>query len=250
LPPLFEVQAVILADRIGGVLQEFDDALQAGVVDVARVERLRAVARLKGKLGDRYPCRAGKFMKRNVLHRGLLHLLVTGAVVGSARALGRWAERHAVESPGAFRKVRDETVRGDEVDAPPEVRAMIDEVDGFLEARVRRTRDADRVDRRGRHVLLGLFGAYHSDPLLLDDHVLLRFKEIAGVRFLRDLPRSQVERQVGERYRSDARFIRLLADHLASMTDAYALDEHAKLMKMGAIPIPAAERLRSERRTP
>ena len=125
-----------------------------------------------------------------------------------------------------------------------------DEVDGFLEARVRRTRDADRVDRRGRHVLLGLFGAYHSDPLLLDDHVLLRFKEIAGVRFLRDLPRSQVERQVGERYRSDARFIRLLADHLASMTDAYALDEHAKLMKMGAIPIPAAERLRSERRTP
>ena len=40
---------------------------------------------------------------------------------------------------------------------------------------------------------------------------------------------------------------RLLADHLASMTDAYALVEHARLLEMGAVPIPSAEQLRSER---
>ena len=35
-------------------------------------------------------------------------------------------------------------------------------------------------------MLLGLFMAYHADPVLLPDHALLRFKELAGVRFLRN----------------------------------------------------------------
>ena len=70
----------------------------------------------------------------------------------------------------------------------------------------------------------------------------------ARVRFLRDLPRD------GDRGRDRIgttaampRFARLLADHLASMTDAYALAEHARLLEMGAVPIPSAEQLRRER---
>jgi hypothetical protein len=38
-----------------------------------------------------------------------------------------------------------------------------------------------------------------------------------------------------------------LSDHLAGMTDAYAVTEHEKLMRMGAIPIPSAEQLKRER---
>jgi hypothetical protein len=30
------------------------------------------------------------------------------------------------------------------------------------------------------------------------------------------------------------------------MTDAYALEEHARLMEMGAVPIPSVEQLRRE----
>jgi dGTP triphosphohydrolase len=96
-------------------------------------------------------------------------------------------------------------------------------------------------------VLLGLFAAYQADPTLLEDHVLLRFKELAGVRFLRDLPREKIDDEIASRYRPDVRFARLLADHLASMTDVYALNEHARLLEMGAVPIPSAEQLRRER---
>jgi len=32
------------------------------------------------------------------------------------------------------------------------------------------------VDSWARRVLLGLFAAYHADPSLLEDHVLLHFK--------------------------------------------------------------------------
>jgi len=63
-------------------------------------------------------------------------------------------------------------------------------------------------------VLLGLFAAFFADPGLLDDHVLFRMKDLAGVRYFRDLPRDQRERETRS-YRADPRFTRLLADHLA-----------------------------------
>jgi dGTP triphosphohydrolase len=66
------------------------------------------------------------------------------------------------------------------------------------------------------------------------------------VSYLRDLPRHAVEAEVAARYRTDPRYARLLADHLAAMTDAFALAEHRRLSEMGALPIPSAEQLRRE----
>jgi dGTPase len=245
--PLFEVQVVALADRMASAVHELDDALQSGALELAWTERLGAVQQLRRKLGSSYPSRGGRFMKINVIHRGLIHLLVTGAVLTSGRALARWAERHGVAAPKDFEQVRDEQVSGGEIALPTTGRSALEEIEALLDAHVRRGYAADRVHGRGRHVMLGLFAAFQADPLLLDDHVLLRYKEIARVRYLRDLPRGAAEAEVTARYRTDPRFARLLADHLASMTDTYAVAEHGRLMEMGAVPIPGAERLRDER---
>lgn len=245
-PSSFEVQVVVLADRIASALHDLDDALQSGAVPVETVERLRAVRELKRKLGSRYRPRASRFMKANAIHRGLTHLLVTGAILSSGRALERWAERHDVTDPDSFGAVRDDAIQGNEVGLSPATRRLLEELELFLEERVRRGFEADRVDGRGRRVLRGLLAAFHTDPALLEPHVLLRYKEIAGVRYLRDLPREAVGREVRERYRRDPRFVRLLADYLSGMTDAYAVAEHARLLEMGAIPIPSVEQLRRE----
>jgi len=68
------------------------------------------------------------------------------------------------------------------------------------------------------------------------------------VRYLRDLPRGKTEEEVRKRYRSSPVFARLLGDYLAGMTDAFALQRHGDLLKMGAVPIPSAEQLRREER--
>ena len=247
LPALFEAQVVTLADRISSALHDLDDALQSNVVELVQVERLEAVRRLKKKLGPRYGASGGRFMKANAIHRGLVHLMATSAVLTSGRTLVRWAERHGVNEPPDFDAVVDEAVGGGEVGLPPAGRRMLTEVERFLDGRVRKGSAADRIDGRGRRVMLGLFAAYHADPVLLEDHVLLKYKDLVGVRFLRDLARGAIEDEIASRYREDARFARLLADHLASMTDAYALVEHARLLEMAAVPIPSAEQLRRER---
>jgi dGTP triphosphohydrolase len=124
---------------------------------------------------------------------------------------------------------------------------LLEGLEGFLETRLRRSFDADRIRARGRRTVLGLFAAYHADPTLLEPYVLLRYKDLTGVRYLRDLPRSRVDEEVEARYRSDGRFVRLLADYISGMTDSYAIREHARLTEIGAIPIPSAEQLRRER---
>ena len=245
LPPAFEAQVVGVAARLATALHELDDALQSGAADLADVERLRSVLELKKKLGARYPQRGGRFMKANAIHRGLTHLLVTGAVLGSQRALAKWQAKHKVATHDRFLEVRDEVVVGDEMTWTRGGAELVEDLERFLEERIRHGRDAEPIDARGRRVVLGLFAAYFADPGLLDDHVLFRVKDLAGVRYLRDLPRASREREA-RAYRSDPRFTRVLADHLAAMTDTYALAEHARLLEMGAVPIPSLEQLRRE----
>jgi dGTPase len=241
----FEAQVVAVADRVALALHELDDALQAGAVDVERVERLGALQRLRTKMGSAYPSRPSRFIKANVIHRGLTHLLVTSAVVESGMALDRFREEHEILDHAGFLAVRDQAVRGDEIGLAGATR-VIEEVEGFLAAHVRRGREADQVEAHGKRVLVGLFAAYQADPTLVADHVLIQFKQIAGVPYLRDVPRGEVEGVARRLYRNDGRFVRLLGDHLAAMTDSFAVAEHARLSEIGAIPIPSAEQLRRE----
>lgn len=246
LAAAFEVQVVRVADRIASALHDLDDALQAGTVDPTGVERLRAVQELRRKLGSRYPQRAGRFMKANAIHRGLTHLLATGTILASQAAITRWGARHGVRDYERFRAVRDEAVTGREIGSGASLAPLLDDLEGFLAAKVHRGFEADRVEGRGRRIVTGLMAAYHADPTLLEDHVLLRYREATGVRYLRDVPRGAVAGEVARRYRREPRFARLLADHIAGMTDAYAVAEHARLLETGAVPVPSAEQLRRE----
>jgi dGTPase len=238
-PPILEVQVVRLADRIASALHDLDDALQAGTVDVTRVETLRIVARLR-EARPRLPAKASRFMKANAVHRGLTHLLVTGAILSSEKAIQRWASRIGIDSAAAFDRSRScgDGSRGRlrlPRRSPPRPR-------GFLAGRS--IEGSRRIAWRARVAARcsGLFAAYHADPTLLEDHVLLRYREVAGIRFLRDLPRAASAAEVSGRYRRDPRFARVLADHVAAMTDAYALAEHARLLEMGAVPNPGDDR--------
>jgi dGTPase len=244
-PPQLEAQVVVLASRLASALHDLDDALQARTVSLPEVERLHAVQELKRKLGARYPRSGGRFAAANAIHRGLTHLLVTGAILASQARLSKWQAEHKITSAARLREIGADVVAGSEIGWPKAGAALVDDLEAFLAARVHRGAEAERVEARGRRVVLGLFAAYFADPALLEDHVLFRMKEVAGVRYFRDLSREQREREA-KAYRADFRFTRLLADHLAAMTDGYALAEHARLLEMGAVPIPSLEQLRRE----
>ena len=87
----------------------------------------------------------------------------------------------------------------------------------------------ERLTDRARKVMAGLFRAFWVAPLNLPSYVLLRARDELGFPYIRDLPMAAVAREVRDRYHASSGFLRLVVDHLAGMTDRYALEEHRSL---------------------
>ena len=50
------------------------------------------------------------------------------------------------------------------------------------------------------------------------------------MRFLREVPLSEIEREVAENYLPRPEFYRAIADHIAGMTDSYCNAEYRELV--------------------
>jgi len=233
--PSFEAQSVAVADRIASVLGDLDDLFRAGDIEPAEAERWPLVRELIRRVGQRYPAasRGRRAMKANVLHRGLTHLLVTGTIHQARRSLRAWCRLAGVEDHESF-LARRETLPGRAIEMGPRSQRLFEDLRASVEDRARSTAGSALAAARARRILSDLIEAYHIDPRLLDDYVLLRFKEIAGGAYLRDLPAAAMETEIARRYHGSGVFLRLIADHIAGMTDAYALSEHGRLS--GAAP--------------
>lgn len=243
-PPHLEAQAVAAADRIAATLGDLDDALRSGALAPADAEALPIVRELLRKVGERYPARSRKkvFMKANVIHRGLTHLLVTSTIQNARRVLDSWIRRERIGGHDAFLAAR-RRLPPRAVEPGPRILKLFDGLRRALESRLRSGSAAAESETAARRILGGLVEAYHRDPRLLDDYVLLRFKEAAGGAFLRDLPAGALETEVRRRYHGSGVLLGLIVDHVAGMTDAYAHAEYERLFGPappagGARPIP------------
>jgi dGTPase len=226
LPPFLETQVVNLADAIATQVHDLDDGLHGGAVTMAEVERLEIVRRVMARVG---PALArGRFLRISQVNRGIAHLLVTAAATHTATNMAAWVERMDVRDHAGFLALRAE-VPADLVSLPPPVEAMHHELAGLVARRVINSYTVNRADERARRYMTELFSTYYRNPLLLEDHVLIRFREVSGVRFLRDCRPADATDEIRTRYHDNPIFVRLLADHLAAMTDTWALKEYERL---------------------
>ena len=108
---------------------------------------------------------------------------------------------------------------------------MYDALGEFVGRRVHHAAGRAAVALRARRIVQGLFRVMHDDPLVADDYVLWRFKEQAGGPYLRDVAFSAVAGEIARLYRGNPLFSRLVADHIAGMTDPFALAEHERLVR-------------------
>jgi len=228
--PSLEAQAVRAADAVAGAMGDLDDALRTGIIDPEEAEKLPIVRELIRHVGPRYPAgsRGRTFMKANVIHRGLTHLLVTATIHQARRALRAWRRSAGAESHEAFLASRD-SLPHSLVEMGPRSLRLFEGLRAALDTRLRSSAEAAAASRRAAIVLHALAAAYRDDPRLLDDYVLIRFKEASGGPYLRDVPSGSRDAEVARRYRRSPLFLRLVVDHIAGMTDAYALSEHVRL---------------------
>ncbi len=230
-PPHLEAQVVASVEAAASAIQELDDGLRAGEIDPARVERLPITRELSRRINaSRSP--AGLHMRANVLNRGLTHMLVTGLIHHSRSQIRAWARKTSVESHEAFLKERPR-LPADLIGLTPAARALYDGLCDCVARHLHQGAWVSSVRARAAHLIAGLFRTLMDDPRLAEDYLLLRFKEEGGEeggRYLRDVPPREMEAEIRRRYRGNPRFARLVADHIAGMTDLYLISEHERLV--------------------
>jgi dGTPase len=262
-PPLLEAQVVAIADRLARLTHDLEDGIRSGEVAMTELEKTTIGRAVIQKLGEAYPDTIGAYRRRNAQIRGIIHTLVSDVVVRATEKLDEWAEANPEQEDFQFaapdapddEEPGDDEANGsdaghharfrpaprlpaDTLGFSDRILSMVAELDDLVQTHIYRSRTVRRLDARARTFITGLFAAYYQDPLQLDDYALLRYRSEIGGSFLRDVPEEHVDQEIEQRYHNRPAFLRVIADHVAGMSDTYALKEYERLY----LPFPDAER--------
>lgn len=228
LPCHLEGQVVALADEIAQQTHDLEDGLHAEAVTLEAIERIPAAQAVIKQLGELYRDERRRWRRAAMLQRGLIHLLVTDAIQTTSRAVAEWAAAHGVNDAAGWQARADELPPALAAFSP-RVNELFGELKAFIYRFIINHQEVNRQDFRAHLVMGELFRAYFGNPLTLPTYALLRFHEQTGRPYLRDLPIPNMPEEVKAHYHTEPRFVRLITDHLAGMSDRFALEEHAAL---------------------
>jgi dGTPase len=227
-PCHLEGQAVAVADEIAQQTHDLEDGLRAGSVGLEKVEELVVARRVIEEIGSERYFKERNWIRQNTLVRGLIRLFISDVVEASAARISRFLERHDITDHKGFTSFARE-VSQTTVWPGSEVEELFVELKSFIYSNIINQGPVSRQDWRARKVVTALFGAYWSAPAILPDYLLKRAAEELDLPYLRDLPLKRIATTVAERYHSTPGFARLIVDHLAGMSDRFALEEFRAL---------------------
>ena len=223
-----EGQAVSVGDEIAQQTHDLEDGLRAGVVRLEAVEELEIAREVIASLGETWRAERRGWLRQNLLVRGLIDLFVSDAVTASAARIERFVARRSIGDRAAFAAAADELSQTTVWFSSP-VEGRFHELKAFIYRFIINNAQVNRQDWRGRKVVSSLFHAFWSNPLTLPSYVLLRAREELDLPYLRELPIEAVAGEVAARYHASPGFARLVADHIAGMSDRFALEEYGSL---------------------
>jgi len=223
-----EGQAVAAGDEIAQQTHDLEDGLRAGLVRHEAVEELEVAREVIESMGETWRDERRGWLRQNLLIRGLIDLFVSDVVAASAARLERFVTERGIADRAAFARAADELSQTTIWFSPP-VEDRFHELKAFIYRFIINHAQVNRQDWRARKVITSLFHAFWSNPLTLPSYVLLRAQEELGLPYLRDLPIGTVAGEVAARYHASPGFARLVADHIAGMSDRFALEEYRSL---------------------
>ncbi len=224
----FEGQVVAVADEIAQQTHDLEDGLRAGSVRLDEVEALEIAQVIIEGLGPEYRKEDRRWLRQNLLIRGMIRLFVVDVIGQSAEMLRQMATRHGFDDRCSFLAAKPNVSRA-AVWFSDDVHRLFFELKTFIYRFIINHPEVNRQDWRARKVMTALFRAFWLNPRTLPTYVLLRARDELGFPYLRDVPLTAVAKEVRDRYHTSPGFVRLVVDHLAGMSDRFALEEFRSL---------------------
>ncbi len=226
--PLFlEGQVVAVSDEIAQQAHDMEDGLRVGLVTLKSMERLDLMEEVIRRILPDYRSTRRSFHRQNMLVRGTIHFLVTDLLLQSAKQIEAWTEQAAVRTTEDFYGKLGEIPAG-LIGLSEKGGALFRKLKAFVYREIINSYQVNRMDGRAILFVRNLFKAYYTNPRQLQDWALLRYAHSRGEPYLRDVPLPEVPAAI-RALQGEPDFLRLICDHIAGMSDRFAMEEFEKL---------------------
>lgn len=254
----FEAFVVREADEIAQWHHDLEDAIRGGAMDskevcntikrnLKEIMNLEDLARLE-KLADRK-----RFNRRSVadLSRIVVNTLVNRLIdcslynldllwnnyVGDVSKKEDFFQQHDWNEPEISRAIKLERIEGNN----NILKTIEKNYPSVISEKIHHSLDVERMNAKGQYIIKKLFQAYYSHPQQLPDGIIIRYMidineyvnlqsaEKAGVGAVR----VKLDKLLSDKVRFDMKkkiiLMRKICDHIAGMTDHYAIEEYNNL---------------------
>ncbi|MDX1764402.1 MAG: dNTP triphosphohydrolase [bacterium] len=233
-PRFLEAQVVALADEVAQQSHDMEDGLRAGLVTLKEIEGLALVDEVIQKITAHYQGSRRSFHKQNMVIRGTIHFMVTDILLQTARNIKAWLNESGISHTADFYDHLEE-IPPDLVGFSPKGQKLFKELKSFVYRKIINSYQVNRMDGRAIHFLRGLFSAYFVNPRQLQNWALFRYAQSRKETYLRDVPLNRVHERI-EEMKKEPDFLRLVCDHVAGMTDSFAMEEYENLYLPNGMP--------------
>ncbi len=260
----FEAYIVKIADDIAQWHHDLEDAIRGDAIPIQDIcERIQEGLELTNE--DDLSCidkigKAGRVDRRNIatLSHIVINTLVNDIVNNSRdnlecieKAVKGYADKHGIYNNDEMERLlyRDYKLLEDELTKEKETLTMETAIafspkikrevfEKTIKAGVHHSRDVERMNEKGKYIIRKLFEAYYSHPQQLPDgpifHFMVDIKEYKNIDKAREAGAGQVRTRFDELMKNPTLMMRLIlmrriCDHIACMTDRYAIEEYNNL---------------------
>lgn len=204
-PTTLEGQVVSMADEIAQRTHDLEDGVRAGLVGVADLRQLEISRIVEERSHIPQSSRENLYAYRNRLIIGLIDFLVHDLLIETLAQLKAYYEEH-----GQFLPFTRMLVRFSDAMDP-----LQKQLNKFIYERIIFIPSVREADEQARQVILLLYQSYQQHPELLPQNILEQCTEKnAGGKMIAP---------------------RVIADHIAGMTDTYAIAEIRRFAERGIV---------------
>ena len=221
-----EGQIVKIADEIAQKTHDLEDGFRSGVVDYQDIDRVVIVEEARMKANSRKPKKRQDALPLSLIVRSLIHILIVDLIENSRMLISKWKSRYNIKSSDDFYDARSEIDKL--IDFGTEINKKFKELANTINDHIINSERVNRMDGRAKKFIKDLFISYFDSPRHLPSYLLHRYEVFYGKKYLRRVPYKNVKDVVKE-FQNDKYFVRMICDHIAGMTDKYALEEHQNL---------------------
>ncbi|MFQ5631131.1 MAG: deoxyguanosinetriphosphate triphosphohydrolase family protein, partial [bacterium] len=198
-----EGQVVAMADEVAQRTHDLEDGIRAGLVEIEDIRRLDIVLLVEKKLKLKSIASENRELYQNRIVNGLIDLLVTDLIENTLSQIEVFCEQEK----------RTEHFDSMLVCFSKSIDLLQKHLNKFIYRFIIDVSAVNETDDTFRNVLLGLYSAYAHFPELLIEHNISGFQEN------------------GNRGNEP----RAICDHIAGMTDNFALAEYKRLYNLNLI---------------